>query len=403
VGTELTEGRIQDAHLRFFGQELTRLGLTVTRCAHLPDDRALFRAEVDRSVAEAEVLIVTGGLGPTSDDLTREVVAEAAGVGLHYHPEVWSALEARFAGRRLAEANRRQCYAPEGFVLMANPHGTAPGFRGRIGGVHVYALPGPPRELGPMFRDEVEPCLRREISLSPVEETRGSAFHVGESNLEDALARCSRPGVAWGTRIADDRIVFHLRGGTARDREAVLTDTQALVGATHIRRGDRGAAELLFDALVEARARLIVAESCTGGLLSTWLTDIPGSSRVFDGGVVAYSNELKQAILGVPGTMLLTHGAVSKEAVLEMCRGALRLGDADYAVAISGVAGPDGGTEDKPVGTVWIAVAARTSEPTAECFLFRGSREAVRRRSASAACILAECLVTGKGWKPYVA
>lgn len=401
LGTELTEGKIPDTHLQFFGAELLRLGLSLVSCVHAPDDREVFLRELRRAAAEADVVFVTGGLGPTSDDLTREVVAQVARVELVYYPEIWEGLERRFAGRRLAEANRRQCYAPSGFAILPNPHGTAPGFHGRIDRARVFALPGPPRELEPMFRDAVVPVLSASYSLLVPEETQGAAHLIGESTLEDALARCAVPGVAWGTRIADDRVAFTLRGGSAADRERFFGSLQALVGETHIRRGDRGAAEVLHDALRAAGARIATAESCTGGLVSSWLTDIPGSSAVFVGGVVAYADQMKTGLLGVDAGALARYGAVSGEVVRQMASGAIRLTGADYGLAVSGVAGPEGGSADKPVGTVWIAVAAAGGAGHAERFRFLGSRGAVRRRSASAACIMAESLVAGRAWKLY--
>lgn len=401
MGTELTEGKIPDTHLQFFGRELLRLGMSLVECVHAPDDREVFFRDLCRAAGEAEVVFVTGGLGPTSDDLTREVVAQVAGVELHYHPDIWEGLERRFAGRRLAEANRRQCYAPSGFAILPNPHGTAPGFHGRIGGAMVFALPGPPRELEPMFHDAVAPILTAALSLLVPEETPGSAHLIGESALEDALARCAVPGVTWGTRIADDRVAFTLRGGAAADRERFFDSLQALVGETHIRRGDRGAAEVLSDTLRSAGARIATAESCTGGMVSTWLTDIPGSSAVFAGGVVAYADRVKTGLLGVDPETVARSGAVSEAVVRQMAAGVLRLTGSEYGLAVSGVAGPEGGSADKPVGTVWIAVAAAGGAGRAERFRFLGSRGAVRRRSASAACIMAESLVAGRPWKLY--
>jgi nicotinamide-nucleotide amidase len=401
VGTELTEGTIQDAHLQFFGRELGRVGLELSVCVHTPDHREVFLRELERAASLAGVVIVTGGLGPTSDDLTRDVVAEAAGVELVYHPEIWAGLEQRFAGRRLVEANRRQCYLPAGFTILPNPHGTAPGFSGRIGGAMVFALPGPPRELQPMWRDAVLPVLASSWTLLEQEELRGVAHLIGESNLEDALSRCAVPGVSWGTRIADDRVAFVLRGGSAEARERFYASLRDLLGETHVRRGDRGAAQVLFDALAAAGARIATAESCTGGLVSAWLTDIPGSSAVFLGGVVAYADRSKAELLGVDTRAIEEHGAVSEEVVRQMAAGAARITGAEYGVAVSGVAGPGGGSPQKPVGTVWIAAVGPEGRSQAARFKFLGSRDAVRRRSASAACILAECLVAGRAWKLY--
>jgi PncC family amidohydrolase len=219
---------------------------------------------------------------------------------------------------------------------------------------------------------------------------------VPESSLEEALRASRVEGVSWGTRVDEDRIAFSLRGGTGSDREGAFRALEARLGEIRIRRGEHRPAELLFAALAGAGSSLVTAESCTGGLIGKYMTDIPGSSRVYWGGWVAYSNEAKQRLVGVGDGLLQAHGAVSREAVMAMARGALVASEAGLSIAVSGIAGPDGGTPDKPVGTVWVACSLRGGEPQAHCFSFSGNRDAVRRRASVAAMLFGECLLSGR-------
>jgi nicotinamide-nucleotide amidase len=414
AGTELTEGIIQDTHVRFLASELTSMGMVVLRGVQVPDDPAAFQDELGRAVRDACLVIVTGGLGPTADDLTREVVASAAGVGLEFHPEVWEGLLRRFAGRKISDTNRKQAMAPSGFELLPNPNGTAPGFLGSVGDAFVAALPGPPSELRPMFAASVLPKLRLRFG-GPGEGDIlwGTALMVPESSLEEALKTCSGaaaspsasqpaglpPGAAavrWGTRVDEDRIAFSLRGGTAEDRSALFERLVAHLDPIRIRAGDTRPAQALTEALLSSKATLVTAESCTGGLIGKYMTDLPGSSRVYWGGYAAYSYEAKQRLLGVDAGLLERHGAVSEHAVRAMAEGSLAASGADASIAVSGIAGPDGGTPEKPVGTVWIAVGLRGKDCAVRLFSFSGSRDMVRRRTAVAAMLFAESRLRGR-------
>ena len=397
AGTELTEGIIQDTHARFLSSELTSLGFVVRRTSQVPDDPAIFRDELARGCREACLVLITGGLGPTTDDLTREIVAEAAGVELEFHPEAWETLLARFAGRKVSDTNRKQATAPRGFTLLPNPNGTAPGFRGEVGGALVVAMPGPPSELRPMFAASVVPKIRERFG-APAEGDIlwGTALMVPESNLEEALRACARPGVKWGTRVEEDRISFSLRGGTAEARGGIFACVADGLGHDRIRAGETRPALLLTEALLAQGETIVTAESCTGGMIAKYLTDLPGSSRVFWGGWVTYANEAKERMVGVGAGLLEESGAVSERAAAAMAAGALAASSAGAALAVSGIAGPDGGTVEKPVGTVWIAAATRGDKAATRLFSFSGSRDMVRRRAAVAAMLFAEALVLGR-------
>ena len=412
VGTELTEGVIVNTHFRFLGSELKGLGFQVVRGEQIPDRLSLFRQALRRAVAEAELILVTGGLGPTSDDLTREAVGEEAGVPLEFRNEVWEGLERRYAssGQRLPQTNRRQAFAPQGFELLANDWGTAPGFWGRIaarnadGASHtalIAALPGPPAELEPMWRQRLLPLLVRQFpGLGTQAELAATALLTPESALEESLLRHRPEAVSWSTRVAEDRIAFSLRGGEEQDRERFFASLIGELGPVRIRRGEVRPAELLFRLLEERGLLLALAESCTGGLVAKMITDQPGSSRVFWGGVVAYSNAAKQRLLGVEPSILERYGAVSRQTAEAMADGLLETAPADMALSVTGIAGPEGGGPEKPVGTVWICARRRGGPRQARVFRFPGGRELVRRRSAVAGLVLAECLLTGEEFPP---
>lgn len=391
VGNELTEGRTQDVHARYLGATLRELEMEVRRVSLIPDDYALYVEELRRGAAEADVVISTGGLGPTTDDLTREVMAEVAGQPLEFHEELWDELRARFPRRRISETNKKQVMIPRGFRIFDNPHGTAPGFAGRAGEAWLLALPGPPKELLPMVETHVRPLLGEAFSVVPDEVLRATAIMVPESELEEALQKAAEPGMDWGTRTELYRISFSIRGGDAAAREGVLRALREDLGEARIHPGETDAARLLLEALRQRDYRLVTAESCTGGLISALLTDIPGSSAGLWGGVVAYSDEVKEQMLGVPEALIREYGAVSEEVALAMAEGALARagGSAQIAVSVTGIAGPDGGTPEKPVGTVWIAVALAGGPSRTEQLSIPASRDRVRRWSAVSAMLLA--------------
>jgi nicotinamide-nucleotide amidase len=397
AGTELTEGIIQDTHARFLASELSALGFRVRRSSLIPDDAALFRSELARACADACLVLVTGGLGPTTDDLTREIVAEAAGEPLVFHQDAWETLVARFAGRTVSDTNRKQATAPRGFSLIPNPNGTAPGFHGTVSHSLVVAMPGPPSELRPMFSASVLPLIRERFGAPSSQDMLwGTAMMVPESTLEEGLQACARSGITWGTRVEEDRISFSLRGGTAADRAAFFDALADGLGRDRVRAGETRPSVLLTEALLARGTTMVAAESCTGGLIAKYLTDLQGSSRVLWGGFVTYSYEAKTALLDVPAPLLDTHGAVSRECVSAMAAGALARSPAGIALAVSGIAGPDGGTVEKPVGTVWIAARLRDGREDARRFGFSGSRDMVRRRTAVAGMLLAEALLAGR-------
>ncbi len=402
VGTELTEGSILNTHFRFLGAEIKGMGFYTRRCVQIPDDPDIFRRELRDAVQGSVLVIITGGLGPTSDDLTREIVADVAGTTLRFESSIWEDLVARYStqGRTIASTNRKQAQIPSGFQILPNAIGTAPGFCGQMGECMVIALPGPPAELEKMFLSQAVPLIRnRFFGAQDLQsaEIIATTLMIPESVLEQALQRISgtEGGMLWSTRIAHDRIVLTLRGSDQRERQRILSGLLECFGSVRIRRGDVQPSRLLYDALLQRQERIALAESCTGGLVSKLLTDIPGSSQVFWGTLVAYSNEAKQSLLGVSENVLNDSGAVSAEVVSGMSEGLLQRTPVDLGVAVTGIAGPEGGTERKPVGTVWISARYRRGGELYRGFHFHGNRDSIRRRSAVAALLLAECALLG--------
>ncbi|NBB90484.1 MAG: nicotinamide-nucleotide amidohydrolase family protein [Spirochaetes bacterium] len=390
VGDELTEGRTLDRHGKFLSELLTELGATVDRISLVPDELDAYRREFLDLFPRVGTLIITGGLGPTSDDLTREAVAEAAQVELEFHEDIWEWLQNRFPHRRISETNRKQALIPAGFDVIPNEAGTAPGFVGSVDGCSVVALPGPPRELQTMVDRHLRSILGARFGVREAEVFWATTFMIPESELEEALQRHGEPSVWWGTNTEGHRILLRLRGGDAPAREAFFTRLREELGAERVVEGRAEIGEVVLNDLRRAGRRLVCAESCTGGLVAKLVTDIPGSSAGLWGGFVTYSNTAKTAVLGVLETTLAENGAVSPETAGEMALGALERsdGEAGIAVAITGVAGPGGGTEEKPVGTVWIAVAADGGiVKTRHVFLPR-DRDRVRRWSAVSALLL---------------
>jgi nicotinamide-nucleotide amidase len=366
TGTELLLGRVTNTHLGFLAQSLLGLGLRVERQVTVPDGVAIADA-LAASMARAEVIIITGGLGPTTDDITRDAVAEAFGRKLLFHQEILDDIAAKFATRKLVvnEMQRNQAMVPEGGIVLPNPNGTAPGLIVENDRNVVIVLPGPPRELRPMWDAAAVPWLRQRFAdrLPPVHEVTLRLIGTGESKVQPLIepdvhafdpievGYCARPGEVDLRLIAPDADRLAKAAALARERlrdfiyaEAAETMEQVVVR------------------LARAAGKTVAtAESCTGGLVASRLTQVPGSSEVFRFGWVTYAEEAKAKELGVPQDLLAKHGAVSPEVAVAMAEGALQASGADVAVAVTGVAGPQpaGG---KPVGQVYISVAARGGE-----------------------------------------
>lgn len=371
TGTELLLGNTLNTHGGWIGRQLFTMGLRVARQSTVPDGDAIREAFVEM-VDRADAIIITGGLGPTSDDLTREIVSETLGIELMQDEHALRTLEAFFTSRdrEMAPANLKQTMVPCGADVLPNPNGTAPGLYlpPRINGrssCALFLLPGPPRELYPMFHKEVAPRLR---ALSGVEDIQSVIVlkftGIGESDFHHGIDAqlASIPALEYGYCAHIGEVDLRLIGKdetiqTARDfvlakfSEYLISDDGSSMESTVIR------------LLRKKGSTIATAESCTGGLIAHRLTNVPGSSEAFFYGWVTYANEAKTSQLHVPAETIAIHGAVSEETARAMAEGALKVSGATHAISITGIAGPTGGSEEKPVGTAWLALATQ-GEPT---------------------------------------
>jgi nicotinamide-nucleotide amidase len=369
TGDELTTGRTLDTNAHYIADQLVAIGLDVVGMLVVGDYPERIAWAWTQALAQADVILCTGGLGPTADDLTTETVAKVAGVPLRLDQAVADRIRQMFAamGRTMPENNLKQALFPEGATIIPNALGTAPGFRLAIptahGPVHGIVMPGVPREMKRMLTDEVLPWLRG--ARGGVDEYRSHTFQtfgISESALDELVAGAVDPSTArLAFRAAFPQISVRVTahgppGEVDRRLEAAAAALRARIGAYVYGEGNTTMEAEVGKLLAARKATLAVAESCTGGLIGHRITDVPGSSAYFLGGVVAYNNTVKRAVLGVRTETLVEHGAVSVETAAEMARGVRQALGASLGLATTGIAGPDGGTPDKPVGTVCIAL-----------------------------------------------
>ena len=406
IGSELLLGQVVDTNAAELGRALAAAGAEVVRHVSVADRPEVIRAAVAESLERTGFVITTGGLGPTRDDMTKVEVAAIFGTPLKLDETVLRSLEERFRrlGRAMPAVNRTQAEVPEGATVLPNPRGTAPGLWVEDGaGRVVVMLPGVPSEMRGLLVEEVLPRISQRSGGSVVRSRTVRTTGIAESALaervgaiEEAIAPLtlaylpSTEGVdlrvtAWGLREEDAERRLAAAIATLHDR------------AGDHRYGDDGTdlAAVVLERLRARRARLVVAESCTGGLLGARITAVPGASDVFIGGVVAYDNVVKSGTLDVPPELLERHGAVSEQVVSAMAHGVQRQFAVDAALAITGIAGPTGGTADKPVGTVWMA-ARLGSEARALKRVFPGDRGDIRARAAQGALDLLRRLIAGQ-------
>ncbi|MCE5253407.1 MAG: competence/damage-inducible protein A [Actinomycetia bacterium] len=395
-GDELLRGDTLNTNQLYLGERLLDLGIFTTHALCVTDDlRALVEAIRSSLGRRPAVLVLSGGLGPTEDDLTREAVAEALDRPLEHREELLEMINARFLARGLpmGESNRKQAFIPRGATAIPLT-GTAPGFYTQHGETLLVALPGVPWELKQMWEETVEPLMHTALERQGEQHTQSvrriRTFGIGESMLAEMLAGFDwhDPQATIGTRAHLDGVTIIVRGQAApqgqRKLDTVQTRILEIVGEHAYSTHGEDLEWLVGGMLRRAGLTVGVAESCTGGLVGKHLTDVPGSSDYFLGGVTAYDNRVKTAVLGVPAQMLVEHGAVSREVAAAMAEGACRLLGADCALSTTGVAGPAGGTDKKPVGLVYIGSVVR-GVTQVERHQFPGEREHVRERAAFAA------------------
>lgn len=397
IGDELTLGQTVDTNSAWLSARLAALGVMTVAHMTVADDQAAIVRAVRQAVEQADWVVVTGGLGPTGDDLTRQALAELQGAPLVLDAEALGKIERFFKehGRVMSASNRVQALVPDGAVLLDNSCGTAPGLSLQIGRSRVFAMPGVPCEMRRMFDRYLAPLIGKQ-SGRVILTRKINTFGLGESIVGEALGdlmrRDQNPMV--GTTVSDGIVSVRIRSDFAtrikaqEELDRIAAIVKHKLGTAVFSEENISMAFVVGELLRAKRRTVATAESCTAGLVATMLTELPGSSAWFPGGWVVYANSMKTGILGVPAELIAGEGAVSEPVVRSMAAEALRRSASDYSLALSGIAGPDGGTPEKPVGTVWIGLGIRCGgQPrvVAERFAMFGDRAMIRDRAAKAA------------------
>ena len=387
TGTELLAGDVQDTHLAFIAREIFPLGLRIEERRTVGDGAAIGET-LKELFPRAEIIFVTGGLGPTSDDITRDVTAELLGLKLEENAELLESLKRRLKvrGIKWVSSIARQVQVPEGAQILPNENGSASGLylkakiNPKIASPHVFLLPGPPRELQPMFRDHAMSILRSIVKGPPPIQRRFYKIAVmGESVIEERIGKkiLAIPGIELGYCARPGEVDVRIIGEPAALEQADKI-VRAELGDVVFTDDDRTLEEVLVKLLTNKKQTLAIAESCTGGLLANRITNVSGSSAVLLAGYVCYANEAKIDILGVDPQLVEKHGAVSEEVARAMAEGARKRARSTYALATTGIAGPDGGSPEKPVGTVYVALASDRETKVRKLF-FPSDRETFKQ------------------------
>lgn len=394
TGTEILLGAVVNTHLSFIAREIFPIGLRVSKQLAVPDGNDI-RDALQECFAQADIIFVTGGLGPTTDDITREITAELLEVELQEDAAFLAGLRARLKARRIKWTDRiaRQANVPAGARIIPNENGSAPGLylranvNPKVPSPHLFLLPGPPRELQPMFLKFVMEILRK---IAPTENKLASRTYrlagTGESLVEEKIGEdllaipglelgyCARPGEV-DLRVIGDASVIARADSIIREKldSSIFSDR------------DESLEQVLVRLLSNRKETLALAESCTGGYLANRITNVPGASAVLLAGYVTYANEAKIDLLNVDPSLLEQHGAVSEPIARAMAEGARARAGSTYVIATTGIAGPSGGSEEKPVGTVYIALASRDAETVIKRYNFPSERETFKELVAQAA------------------
>jgi nicotinamide-nucleotide amidase len=413
VGDELVLGQTVDTNSAWISQQLAAIGCGIVGHQTVGDDQLSIEKMIAQSVEGADVIILSGGLGPTDDDLTRQAIAAVLNAELVEDPRWTAEVQAFFArlGRQMPERNRIQSMIPRGAEMLWNTNGTAAGIKAEIprqsgaGAVTLFAVPGVPKEMKAMFARDVFPWVRQRSGGAAILSRTLHTFGLGESavadRLGDLMARDRNPSV--GTTVSGGIVSLRVNSrfsseAEARERlDATAAECRAAMGDIIFGEDEQNLGSVVARILLDhpQRPTVATAESCTGGITAKMLTDTPGSSAFFRYGWVTYANEAKTRLLGVPEETLKAYGAVSEQTVAAMVTGARERASSTYALSISGIAGPDGGTPEKPVGTVWFALA-HPAGVTARRFVLTGDREMIRDRAAKMALTMLRFELLGK-------
>jgi len=394
TGSELIQGRVLNSNAQYLGRRLSEINIEVTLHITVGDNFEKLGQVVRQALERADLIIITGGLGPTTDDLTKETVAQVLGIPMVLDEKSLAGIREFFQhrGMPMPESNSKQAYFPQGATILPNTRGTAPGVLIEKGNKIIALLPGPPHELTAMFENSLVPLLSKRAGAGAV--TRSKTVKVtgiSESSVQDLikdLGGQGNPGITYLARPGQVQVRVTARAPSADQAEKMVKELSEKVRyrlEEYVFSCDGEAIEYVVGKqLLKTGISLAVAESCTGGLITARLTDVPGSSGYFMGGVVAYSNEVKKLLLGVAPEIIDRYGAVSKQTAVAMAEGVRNLIRSSLGLAVTGIAGPDGGTPAKPRGLVYISLASIEGTSCRE-FRFPGDRLAVRLGTVNAA------------------
>ena len=384
IGDEILIGQIVDTNSAWMAQQLNAVGIRVKQISSVSDDKAHILAALNEARSRAQIILITGGLGPTKDDITKTTLAEYFSAKMVQNADALANVSRIFArfNRPLLEVNIKQAEVPDNCEIILNQNGTAPGMWFNHGGTIFVSMPGVPHEMMYMMQEAVLPKLRATFELPAIVHKTLITIGEGESFLADKIAdiESALPAhikLAYLPKLGSVRLRLSAYGSNEaalqQEVELYANMLKERVGNSVVADTDVPIEKAILTEMEKAGQTLSLAESCTGGYLSHLFTQHPGSSKVYLGGAVSYSYELKESMLGVKNETLWQHGAVSEQTVVEMAEGALHNFASNYAIAVTGIAGPDGGTDDKPVGTVWIAVAHK-NKTVAKKFNFGSKR-----------------------------
>ena len=396
VGTELLLGDIVNTNAVYLAKELAKLGINVYHQAVVGDNPERLKASLKEALSRCDLVITTGGLGPTCDDLTKETAAEVLGLPMEENAEELQHIKEYFKkiNRTMTDNNRKQALIPKGAVILKNGFGTAPGILAENNGKFLALLPGPPREMRPMFDNELAPILKKYTGKTLVSRTI-HIFNVGESSVEsklkDLMNSLENPTLA--PYAKDGEVLLRVTAAAESTEkgyemiEPVIEKVREIIGNEYIYGIDVGNLQTaLVKALHSKNLKIATAESITGGLVSKRITEVSGSSEVFECGICSYSNNIKHSVLGVSQETLDTFTEYSAETALEMAKGVRRISGADIGISTTGIAGPNGGTDEKPVGLVYVAVDSDNYSDVKKLLLSRGfseERELIRCLASS--------------------
>lgn len=404
VGTEILLGDILNTDAQFLSIELARLGISVIHQSTVGDNRERLLAQLKEAADRSDIIILSGGLGPTPDDLTKEVCCEFFGKKMFLHEPTVEKIKTYFStkGMKMAQNNLKQAMLPKDCVIFPNDNGTAPGMAIEKDGVHILVLPGPPRELKPMFRNCAVPYLMQ-FSDRIIVSHNIRTFGIGESLMAERvndLFDAENPTVAPYAKDGEALLRVTAMARTKEEAEnlcePVINEIKSRLDGFVYGVDYTCIEEAVIEKLKEKHMKVATAESCTGGLIAKRITDVPGASEVFDCGIISYANEIKHRVLGVSEDDLNKYGAVSEPVARQMAQGALKVSGADIAVSVTGIAGPDSDSTKKPVGLVYIGLADRDNVWIRELRTSRKDRSYNRYVSASNALNMIRLYIDNK-------